>query len=338
MQLDGIVTLPDIGPRNRGQAVYADFSKAALIAVDWGTSRLRARLIDPNSTVLAEASSEEGIGQIDTTQVAGGHEAVFERLLANWPNVPAIMTGMVGSRQGWREAAYVPCPATPASLAREILRFQTSRGRPVAIVPGLKLDAPDRDGDVMRGEETQMIGVIDREPGFAGMCVLPGTHSKWARIEDGRIVGFQTFISGELFDLLAKKSFLRHSVTEGGDPSTAPDFELAVERTARDGLPFVSSLFSVRTRQLLAGASPESNLTYLSGLIIGGEIAAARIVDPLAQGTPVRVVAALSLARAYQKALAIVGFDADVLDGNVLVLDGLAHLARVIGFLPARSK
>ena len=316
----------------------ADFSKAALIAVDWGTSRLRARLIDPDARVLAEAESGEGIGQIDAKQLAGGHEAIFERLVGAWPNVPAVMAGMIGSRQGWREAAYVPCPATPAKLGAEILRFQTSRGRPVAIVPGLKLDVPARDGDVMRGEETQMIGVIDRDPGFTGVCILPGTHSKWARINNGTIVGFQTFISGELFSLLAKESFLRHSVAESGtDVSTTPDFALAIERTARDGLPFVSSLFSVRARQLLAGVKAENNLAYLSGLIIGGEIAAARMVDPLARATPLRIVASESLARAYLTALRIVGFHAEALDGDALVLDGLMHLARVIGFLPARA-
>lgn len=315
----------------------ADFSKAALIAVDWGTSRLRARLVDPDARVLAEAESGEGIGQIDAKQLAGGHEAIFERLVHDWPTVPAIMAGMIGSRQGWREAAYVPCPSTPATLGAEILRFQTSRGRPVAIVPGLKLDVPARDGDVIRGEETQMIGVIDRDPGFTGVCILPGTHSKWARIDNGVIVGFQTFISGELFSLLAKESFLRHSVAESGaDLSAMADFSLGVRRTACDGLPFVSSLFSVRARQLLMGVKAENNLAYLSGLIIGGEIAAAQKVDPLAAATALRIVAAESLARAYQTALRIVGFDAEALDGDALVLQGLMHLARIIGLLPAR--
>ena len=317
-------------------SVAADFSKAALIAVDWGTSRLRARLVDADARVLAEAESGEGIGQIAATKAPGGHEAIFERLVAGWPAVPAMMAGMIGSRQGWREAAYVPCPTTPARLGAEILRFQTSGGRPVAIVPGLRLDAAARDGDVIRGEETQMIGLIDRDPGFTGVCILPGTHSKWARIDRGAITGFQTFISGELFALLAKESFLRHSVAESGaDLSAMPDFTLGIERTARDGLPFVSALFSVRVRQLLAGVRPENNLAYLSGLVIGGEIAAARIVDPLTAGTPLRIVAAVPLARAYQTALRIVGFEAEALDGDALVLAGLTHLARAIGFLPA---
>ncbi len=307
-----------------------EFKQAALVAIDWGTSRLRARLVDERGTVLAEAESDEGIGKID-----GGHEAVFERLVSAWPTVPAIMAGMIGSRQGWHEVPYVACPATTASLASDILQFPGRGGRPIAIVPGLMLNEPSRDGDVMRGEETQMIGVIDREPLFAGVAILPGTHSKWARIEQGTIRDFQTFITGELFELLAKKSFLRHSVAESDvDLSELPDFALGVRRTAQQGLPFLNALFSVRSRQLLEVVTRENNLAYLSGLVIGGEIAAAQIVQPIAQGTPIRIVAAKAPARAYRKALGIVGLEAVALDGDNLVHAGMMHIARAISILP----
>jgi 2-dehydro-3-deoxygalactonokinase len=314
-------------------AASANLSQGKLIAVDWGTSRLRARLLDANAAVLAETASDKGIGAID-----GGHETVFEDVAGGWPAVPAIMAGMVGSRQGWREAAYVPCPATPGSLGANMLRFTTARGRPVAIVPGLVLAAPARDGDVIRGEETQMIGLIDREPAFSGTAILPGTHSKWARIEAGAIVDFQSFITGELFGLLSQRSFLRHSVAESGaDLAASPDFTLGVRRTAKDGLPFLAALFSVRTRQLLANAKREDNLAYLSGLVIGGEIAAARTLRPIEPGSPVRIIGAPSLAGAYQAALRVLGLEAVALDGDALVLAGLAHLAAEIGFLPKRA-
>ncbi len=182
-----------------------------------------------------------------------------------------------------------------------------------------------------------MIGLIDREPEFAGVAILPGTHSKWARIEKGAVVDFQTFITGELFALLSEKSFLRHSVAAGvGDLSTVPDFALAVERTARDGLPFLSALFSVRTRQLLANVHREDNLAYLSGLVIGGEIAAARHGQAVPPGTAIRIVGSPSIARTYRRALEIVGLPAQALDGSELVLAGLLHLARAIGFLDGR--
>lgn len=304
-------------------------SPGALIAVDWGTSRLRAVLLADNGEILAEADSGDGIGSLN-----GGHEAAFEKLVGDWPRAPAIMAGMVGSRQGWREAAYVPCPATPASLAGALLRFETSDGRPVAIVPGIALRSADRDGDVIRGEETQMVGLIDRG-GADGIVILPGTHSKWATIAGGAITGFQTFLTGEMFELLSRHSFLRHSVSaDGRDLATMPDFALAIRRTVEDGLPFLAAIFSVRARQLLTDVAPEDNLAYLSGLVIGGEIAAARDAGSYKAGMPIRIVGAKSLARAYHKAFETIGQDTAAIDGTAMVLAGLTHLARQIGFLP----
>lgn len=307
-------------------------SEPSLIAVDWGTSRLRAALLGTGGKVLAEAESEDGIGAL----AAGQHEVAFERLTAGWPKVPAIMAGMVGSRQGWREAPYVPCPATTADIARGIARFETARGRPVAIVPGIALRAGE--GDVMRGEETQIAGLIAGASEFAGTAILPGTHSKWVRIDNGTLVDFQTFMTGELFEVLSQTSFLRHSVSDdGGDLSASPEFALAVRRTAVEGLPFLAGLFPVRARQLLADVPPADNLAYLSGLVIGGEIAAARATGRLQAGGAIRIVGARSLARAYGKALEIAGLAAETLDGDRLVLAGLADLARSIGFLPEIS-
>ena len=276
-----------------------DASQGRLIAVDWGTSRLRARLVDERGAVVATADSDKGIGALS----AGQHEAAFEAAVAGWPEVAAILSGMIGSRQGWREAAYVPCPATAAAIATAVTRLTTTRGRPVAIIPGLKATAGE--GDVLRGEETQIVGALDGEPGFAGLAILPGTHSKWAKIEKGAVAGFHTFMSGELFDLLARTSFLRHSVADphaAGDVSGSADFGLAVERTAKEGVPFLATLFSVRVRQLLADAKPADNLAYLSGLIIGGEIAAAAALGALGRTTPIRIIAASGLSRAYHRA------------------------------------
>ena len=301
----------------------------ALIAVDWGTSRLRVMLLSADGTVLAERDSDDGIA----TVAAGGHAAAFERLTADWPRCPAVMAGMVGSRQGWREAAYAPSPATPEDLAARVLRFETSSGRPVAIVPGIMLRAPERDGDVIRGEETQMVGLIDR--GRAdGLVILPGTHSKWATIANGAIAGFHTFLTGEMFELLAHHSFLRHSVAgEGGDVTAEPDFALGVRRTAADGLPFLAAIFSVRVRALLDGVGGPANRAYLSGLVIGGEIAAARDAGAWTAGAPIRIVGAKSLARAYRAAFALLGHETEAVDGTEMVVAGLVHIARRIGFL-----
>ena len=305
----------------------------ALIAIDWGTSRLRAMLLGPDGGVVEERQSDDGIASVP----AGGHEAAFERLVAGWPAVPAIMAGMVGSRQGWREAAYAPCPATPADLSLRLLRFETSSRRPVAIVPGVMLRSEARAGDVIRGEETQMVGLIDR--GRAdGIVILPGTHSKWATIAGGRITGFHTFLTGEMFDLLARHSFLRHSIAaDGGDVAGEPDFALAVRRTVTDGLPFLAAIFSVRVRALLDDIGGRANRAYLSGLVIGGEIAAARDSGAWTGGQPIRIVGAQSLARAYHTAFALLGHETEAVDGTEMVVAGLVHIARTIGFLSAEK-
>lgn len=309
--------------------------QAALIAVDWGTSRLRAMLLSAGGAVLAEAGSDDGIGKV----AAGSHEAAFERLVAEWPAVPAIMAGMIGSRQGWREAPYVACPATPAAIAAGILRFETAKGRPVAIVPGVMVRSPDRDGDVIRGEETQMVGLLERPGGYRGLAILPGTHSKWATIGEGAIADFQTFLTGELFHLLAHQSFLRHSVTgEDGDLATSPDFALGVRRMVVEGLPFLAAVFSVRARYLLDDVDLHANRAYLSGIVIGGEIAAARSAGRLQDGTAIGIVGARSLARAYHRAFEVAGFATGTLDGGEMVLAGLVSLARGIGFLPGESR
>ncbi len=310
-------------------------TSGVLIAVDWGTSNVRARLTSGDGSVLAEARSDDGIAKL----AQGAHEPAFRRLTAGWPEVPAIMAGMIGSRQGWREAAYLPCPAATGALADAVVRFTAASGQPIAIVPGVMLKSPTRDGDVIRGEETQIVGLVDGEPGFDGVAVMPGTHSKWVSIGDGTIRDFQTVMTGELFDLFAHKSFLRHSVAqEAGDLTASPDFALGVRRTVGEGLPFLAALFSVRARALLADVRPDDNLAYLSGLIIGGEIAAAQASGRLTAATPLRVVGSRSLGRAYAEALAIAGLDARVLDGDALALAGLVHLARAIGFLSPASR
>jgi len=307
----------------------------ALIAVDWGTSRLRATLLDAGGRVLAEADSDDGIGRLKP----GEHEAAFERLVEDWPAVPAIMAGMVGSRQGWHEATYVPCPAAPKAIAGGILRFATAGGRPVAIVPGVMVRSPDRDGDVIRGEETQILGLLAREAEFDGVVVLPGTHSKWATVMEGGIADFQTYLTGEMFGLLAHQSFLRHSVKEGTvELSTHPEFALGIRRTVIEGLPFLAAIFSVRARQLLDGIDPEGNLAYLSGLVIGGEIAAARDTGLLWQGRTLRIIGGRTLARAYARAFDIAGYEAEALDGSDLVVAGLLRLARIADLLPAEAR
>jgi 2-dehydro-3-deoxygalactonokinase len=305
--------------------------QAALIAADWGTSNFRAQLVDGKGKIIDERASDAGIGKL-----SGDHEAAFERLVAGWPTVPAIIAGMAGSRQGWREVPYDTLPLAPETLAAHLLSFTAGNGRKVAIVPGVMLRSPPRDGDVIRGEETQIVGLLQSDPDFAGVAILPGTHSKWVKVAAGRIVDFQTYLTGEMFELLSKHSFLRHSVSEEGDDlSVSAEFALGVMRTAVEGLPFLGAIFSVRARQLLLDVPKAGNLAYLSGLIIGGEIAAAKAAGLLKPGEQLAIVGTKSLGRAYSRALTLSGHEAATLDGARLATTGLIWLAGQAGLTGA---
>ena len=167
----------------------------ALIAIDWGSSSFRAYLMSAEGEVLDEVASGDGIGSV----AAGAYPPTLKRLIGQWleahPSLPVIASGMVGSRHGWREAAYVECPAGPRDVAAHLTEVEAD-GRRVVLAPGLSYIDEAGQPDVMRGEETEIFGVADSG---ARLIVLPGSHSKWARVEGDRVVAFKTFITGELF-------------------------------------------------------------------------------------------------------------------------------------------
>ena len=270
-------------------------SSAALIAVDWGTSNMRARLIDAAGNVLAEAASEDGIARV----AAGGHEAAFERLVGDWPQVPAIMAGMIASRQGGREADYLPCPAAVGDLAASVLRFETGNGRPVAIIPGMMVRSAARDGDVMRGEELQILGALEDLGSGRHLICLPGTHSKWAEIENGIIRDFRTYMTGELFDLLRRHSILGTTIEHAAWSEEGFREGLAAAG-AEVGL--LARLFSVRAGTLLGTLPVEKSGSYLSGLLIGSEVSSA--LHNIAAGSEVCIIGNPDLTDLYIPAVA----------------------------------
>jgi 2-dehydro-3-deoxygalactonokinase len=203
----------------------------------------------------------------------GELESVFEREIGPWladePDLPVIASGMITSRQGWVEVPYCPCPAGSAELAGALLRHETGGGRTVHFVPGISIVGGDGVPDVIRGEETQIIGAVAGEAGRR-LLVLPGTHSKWALVENGRIIWFATFMTGELFGVLKEHSILGRLMGGESDDDAAFRRGLAYARASRGGL--LKRLFSARTLGLF-GELPESAIaSYLSGLLIGSEL------------------------------------------------------------------
>jgi len=243
---------------------------ARLIALDWGSTRLRAFLLGDGGAVLETRQSDDGAA---TLKGAEQYAAALAALVGDWraarPDLQLLACGMVGSQYGWREAPYVRCPADAAALAGQVLRVDERLG----IVPGLVDDAGQPD--VMRGEETQIVGALALRPELAAQAclVLPGTHSKWARVQAGRVTGLATHMTGELFALLRQHSVLNRLMPADGSSPASPEAFLKGVDAAREDGSLSHQLFAVRTLGLFKQLAPEQLPDYLSGLLIGHELA-----------------------------------------------------------------
>lgn len=285
------------------------------IGVDWGSSNIRAFLVGDEGQIVDRRAAARRLTSLDRADFL----PLLNTLLTGWqsPALPVLLCGMVGSQQGWVEAPYVQCPANANALAAAAISppAQSTHAR---IIPGVMAD----DGnliDVMRGEEVQIIGsgVAD------GLVILPGTHSKWADIVDGTIRSFQTFMTGELRALLIEHSLLGRSMA--GDVFDEPAFDLGVRRGAA-ARAFTGLLFSVRTEALSGRLPPEALASYLSGLLIGCEVAAR------SPGDLFTIVGDSVLARLYARALGqplpdrAAWGQVQYVDGDVAVARGLFRL------------
>jgi 2-dehydro-3-deoxygalactonokinase len=295
----------------------------AFIAGDWGTSRLRLFLCGQDGAVLER---REGPG----IAAAGGHaERIFTQATADWDKrLPALLSGMVGSTIGWREAAYRACPAAPAAIADAALRFEapTSDGgrRQVAIIPGLSCINASGLFDVMRGEETQLLGALRLKPELARgrrLFCQPGTHAKWVLVEDGAVIRFQTALSGELFALLSQHSVLARG-SDGASTGHAAFGAGVAAAKSQAGL--LHLLFSTRSRQLNGELPRAEAASYLSGLIVGAEVEAA--LELFAPEGEIVLICTPALAALYEAVLQTHGLGAVALDGDDAVLAGLTFL------------
>jgi 2-dehydro-3-deoxygalactonokinase len=300
-----------------------------LIAVDWGTSSLRAALIDPAGAILDRRGGADGI----MAMAGRAYADVLTGLVGPWraahPDAPILLSGMVGSRQGWREAPYVPCPAGAADLAAGLTPVEAGPLGRAFIVPGLSCEAGGAP-DVIRGEEVQVFGALRRAGVASGLFVLPGTHSKWAVVEDGRVVGFRTFMTGEVYGLMR-----RHSILGRLMPDAEPEPDLAAfdrgAATALDGAAPLNALFSARTLGLFGALPPEALPAYLSGLLVGEEVreALARVGRP----ETVHLIARPDLAALYARVLDRLGVGSRGVEDAAFL--GLHDLARARGLVDA---
>ncbi|SFA77093.1 2-dehydro-3-deoxygalactonokinase [Rhizobium sp. NFR07] len=262
------------------------------IILDWGTSSLRAALVSATGETLDSRDTTSGGIQFvkDGAFEAALMESVGDWFTAHGP-LPVLASGMITSRNGWVEVPYVDAPAGLAELGAGTRRITLENGAAVTFLPGMRDPAAKPFPDVMRGEETQIVGCgLDRDR----TVVLPGTHSKWARVEAGRIAGFQTYATGEIFALLTKHSFIAKAAepAPGAEP-VWPAFDRGAEFAASDARAadaFLSSVFSARTGVLAGVLKPEDIGDYVSGLVIGSEFRQARAAGWLVPGEAIGIV------------------------------------------------
>ena len=282
------------------------------IAVDWGTTSLRAFAMSGDE-VLDEATSDQGMGGLHPDAFEDALLAIVEPWLTDSPMV-VVACGMVGAQQGWVEAPYSAVPAAP--LAAPAIPAPTKDPRlSVFIIPGLRQDDP---ADVMRGEETQIAGYLATNPDFDGVLCLPGTHTKWAHISAGEVVSFRTFMTGELFAALTGSTVLKHSVGSGLDLHA---FDAALNDTLSRPESLAARLFGIRAGALLADLTPDAARGRLSGLLIGAELAAAK---PYWLGQNVALIGAPKLSAIYQRALSQIGLEPIVADVRATTIAGLS--------------
>lgn len=297
----------------------------ALIALDWGTSSLRAYRFDLDGSRLDKRALPWGVMQlppapsgIADSDPAAGFRRALVAACGDWleqsPGVAVIAAGMVGSKQGWCEAPYLETPLGVDDIGTTLTRVDTGLGTTLHIVPGLlqRTALPN----VMRGEETQVVGIIDQLQVDDLLIGLPGTHSKWVYVRNRRIVHFETFMTGEMYSALVKHTILGRTMAlddaadrQRDDSAFLRGVAVAHSPDGQAGL--LSNIFSCRTLGLTGELSPHAQAEYLSGLLIGHEIAALLALRQRITGgspsVPMALVGDEQLCSRYQRALTLHG-------------------------------
>jgi len=287
---------------------------ASFIALDWGTTSFRAYLVNQSGEVIDETEADDGILAV----ADGDFETVLERHLGRWDEeLPVLASGMITSKQGWIEVPYCTCPAGLAEIAAGMRHHVTSTGRRIGFVPGLSYEANDIP-DVMRGEETQVLGALGK-----GQLhfVLPGTHSKWVKVANGRIEKFTSYMTGEVFAALKGHTILGRLMKDGDHDRDV--FARGVRMGLEHGNRLLHTIFSARTLGLFGEIPAEGLASYLSGLLIGAEIAGEQ------KALKVTLIGSPTLCARYSEAFAVAGRVVEIGDPLAAVA-GLRRLGQAV--------
>lgn len=289
-----------------------------IVLVDWGTSSLRVWAADRQGAIVGTRRSGRGMGRLAPADFALELQANLTALDVK-DDVPVLICGMAGAAQGWQEARYIDLPGDLTALAGAAVRV-TGQTRDVRILPGMAQRDATRP-DVMRGEETMLYGLLCQ--GIrTGLVCLPGTHAKWAKLRHSKLIEFQTLMTGELYELLAERSILRHTLT--GDDWSDDAFGSAVAEAFEAPTRALAGLFALRAGPLLFGADTRSGASRLSGLLVGAELA---IGLKMQDDEPLILAAADDTADRYLAACDQLGIDCRRVDADMAVRTGLFALA-----------
>ncbi len=295
---------------------------SGFIAIDWGTSSFRAYLWGTDDTIQETISTPHGILAVKD----GAFDETLETHIRRWDkSLPVVASGMITSRQGWVELPYVACPASLKAIASAIHPHASKLGRKLFFVPGISTRDAQGIPDVIRGEETQVLGASQ---GGAEHFVTPGTHSKWIDVSNGEIKSFSTYMTGEIFALLKNHSILGRLMTgEANDPAA---FEQGVTTSLKDPAGFLHRIFSTRTLALFNEMPTDQLGSYLSGQVIGTEIAHAIAKNMI--GAQYQILATPALGDHYMKAMTIAGLKVRYGEPDVVV-KGLRRIALAAGLV-----
>ncbi len=302
-------------------------SGLALIGVDWGTSSLRAYAIDGEGRIIDQQGGGQGILHVAEQRF----DPTLSAMIGDWQGsqpVPVVLSGMITSRNGWCETPYLPVPCTLHDLAGGLIARRSAAGWPLWFVPGVSQApgaSPEALHDVMRGEETELLGWLSAHDQSSGWFVLPGTHCKWVRIQDVGVRRFTTFMTGEVFTALCSHTILGRLMVPDA-PFDSAAFKAGVDAAGGSARTLLAQLFAVRAMPLLGAMPPEQIRDYLAGLLIGSEV-----MDMLRVGvTDPVVIGRGDLVMRYCLALEHHGVAARAAEAN-LVAHGHLALARSAG-------
>tara|TARA_B100002049_G_scaffold236643_1_gene224035 strand:+ start:179 stop:1120 length:942 start_codon:yes stop_codon:yes gene_type:complete len=298
--------------------------KAKWIAADWGTTHMRAWAIGEEDNVLAFRESNEGMKDLQQNEF----EPVLLKLIESWLDDTKVTTvmacGMVGSKQGWAETPYLKTPCVP--IDNQQLTIATTKDNRIKVnfVPGVM---QNNSADIMRGEETQIAGFINKNPDFNGVVCLPGTHTKWVNVKEGQITSFKTFMTGELFGVISNHTLIRHSISIKGWNQAG--FEAGIHEGFNNPGSIASDLFSLRAESIVNDLDRDQARSTLSGLLLGVELNGAQ---PFWENSNVKIIGSQLLSNNYHQGLIILGGQSQLFSLETATLSGLSFAYRELNY------